>query len=195
MKPLLCLFLLLTLLSVPAWADDSVIKGTIGKPTQPPSYTTRQFEEALKVSDDCKLYSYTNTHYDCDCVGMTFLELRRKEGGAAQLYQLREKAQSSCPNTPAVAGKTYTQCLQWAPSVHGEDYQEFCACYSSTFAKLYGKNPSEDQYITEAQMISALSACDVNAPNKASIDRESMMKQLKNNGTYYTLFPSAKTEK
>lgn len=192
----LSLFIVFFLFFLPfvSFAEEVPFRGQIGNPTKLKPYTDKDLEEALKISDECKAYDRTNIRYDCDCVGMTFLDLRRQKGENAQDYWLREEARRKCPNTPAVAGKIYTECLEWAPSQRGEDYQEFCTCYGSTFAKIYSKNPSDDLLITEAQTMKAMEICNVNAVNTREQDEKALIQKLKDQKLYDKLFPGAKDD-
>lgn len=189
---LICLFVFLT--SFASFAEEPQVRGQIGKGTRLPLYSDKDLEEALKITDDCKAYDWTNIRYECDCVGMTFLELRRQQGEKADSYWLREKARRKCPNAPAMAGKIYSECLQWAPAQRGEDYEEFCACYGSTFAKIYSKNPTDNLVVTEAQTIKAMESCNVNAVNVRAQERDAFVRKLKEDKVYDKLFPGAKDD-
>ncbi len=186
--------LLIFFIASPAFSQENIAKGSLNKSEKLLPLTNDFLEEALGVSDECKAYDFTNTRYDCDCVGMTFLDLRRKKGLNQSRFWLREDAQRKCPNAPAMAGRIYQSCIQWAPMQRGEDYQEFCSCYGSSYAKIYQKNPSENLYIVESQMIKALTSCDVNAVNRKAQDRDLFIKQLKQTGQYDLLFPNADAE-
>lgn len=194
MKFLLCLFLLvITASGSPAFAvDDDSVRGVIGgqdKKLPPP--TAEQLEEAFQVSDSCKAYGITNTYYDCDCVGLKFLEGRQRQGDKASAFWLKEEAQRKCPNTTDMAGMIYTRCLSWAPLERGYDYEPFCSCYGSEFAKIYAKNPSENQLVREAQMTVALINCKANSVNEEKQDMDRMVEKLKAEGTYDALLPGA----
>jgi hypothetical protein len=192
MKCLIHLFLVLFLFwPTTLFAAEKAAKGSIESSQKPFPLTNEMLDESLQISADCKGYGYTNTHYDCDCVGMTFLELRRKKGMTESAFWLREEAQRKCPNEPAMAGKMYSECLGWAPLQRGEDYKEFCSCYGSKFAKLYGRNPSENLYVIEAQMTVAMSKCNANSINEQRHNRDSFIKKLKENGMFDKLFPGA----
>ncbi len=175
--------------------QDLPAKGTIGKSDKLAPFTDTQLQEALAVSDQCKNYRFTSLHYDCDCVGMKFLELRQQKGDAPQAFWLRKEAEKLCPNTPAMAGQAYTQCLDWAPTTQGENYQSFCACYGSEYAKLYGRNTTDNPYQLQALMTKALTTCDANRPNREKEERKSMIDQMKKDGIYNRLFPSADVKK
>ena len=193
---LFCLFIFLSPLASLAEEPQtpSQVRGQIGKGTRLPLYSDKDLDEALKISDDCKAYDRTNTRYDCDCVGMTYLDLRRQQGEKGDSYWMRETARRKCPNAPAMAGKVYSQCIQWAPSQRGEDYDAFCACYGSTFAKIYSKNPSDNLVVAEAQNIKAMESCNVNAVNVRAQDRDAFVNTLKQNNLYDKLFPGAKDD-
>jgi hypothetical protein len=189
----LCLLVLLTPFA--SFAEEPMARGqVVGKGTKLPIYTDKELDEALRISDECKSYDYSNVRFDCDCVGMTYLELRRKQGETAPSYWLRETARRKCPNGPAMAGKVYTQCLQWAPSRRGDDYQEFCACFGSNFAKAFTKNPTDNLLITEVQTVKAMESCNVNSVNVKAQDRAAFVQKLKENNTYDKLFPGAKDD-
>lgn len=177
-----------------SFAEEMVVRGQIGSEKRLPIFTDEELEEALKVSDDCKAYDRTNTRYDCDCVGMKFLDLRRQQGEKASYYWLRDAARRKCPNAPAMAGKVYNECLQWAPAQRGEDYQEFCACYGSSFAKIFSKNPTDDVTISNNQTVQAMKSCNVNAVNVKTQDRDAFVNKLKESNLYDKLFPGAQDD-
>lgn len=190
------LFICLLVCLVPSvsFAEQQMVRGKLEQDKKRPAYTDKELDEALKISDDCKAYDRSNVRYDCDCVGMRFLDLRRKQGDAADSYWLRREARLKCPNAPAMAGKVYTECMQWAPAQRGEDYQEFCACYGSTFAKLFSQNPSDSLLVNDAQTVKAMTSCNVNAVNVRIQDRDAFVKQLKDSKIYDKLFPGAKDD-
>ena len=192
---MICLIRLLifTLILFPttSFAAENLAKGRLGKIENILPLTGEIIDEALQITDECKTQPFTNTRYDCDCVGMTFLEMRRKRGLEESGFWIREDAQRKCPNKPAMAGKIYSECIAWAPLQRGEDYEEFCACYGSNFAQLYGKNPSENLIVVEAQMTVAMSKCNVNSVNERLQARDAFIRKLKESGTYYQLFPGA----
>ena len=192
MKSLLLMLGLIFLLTpVVSSAAEAPVRGKISEGKRLPIYTDDELEEALKASDACSASGYDNLHYDCSCVGRTFLELRRKKGESASRFWLNYEAQRKCPNAPAIAGETYTDCLRWAPQRRGEDYDEFCACYGSNYAKLFTQNPSDSLLVAEAQKTKAMEGCNVNAPNVIQQERETFVRTLKEKGTYEKLFPSA----
>lgn len=197
-KLLLSLFCLCLLIPSASRAEeqttDQMVKGKLDKTTKFSIYTDKQLDEALGVSDRCKASGYTNTHYDCDCLGLTYLELRRTKGDDVSHYTLQDEAKRKCPNSAAMAGKIYSECVGWAPRQRGEDYEEFCACYGSNYAKIYAKNPSENLIVSEAQMTVAMEKCDVNSVNRRAQDRDAFVNKLKENKTYERLFPGAKPD-
>ncbi len=187
-------FLILLLIPSVSFAAEDLVRGQVGQSKRLPIYTDKELDEALKISDDCKAYDRTNVRYDCDCVGMTFLDLRRQKGEHADSYWLRETARKKCPNAPAMAGKVYTECLQWAPAQRGDDYQEFCACYGSSFAKIYSKNPTDNIVISNIQTVEAMRSCNVNAVNVRAQERDAFVEKLKQSNLYDKLFPGAKDD-
>ena len=91
---LLAFYTALFVLLMPSvsFAEEQMVRGQLEQTKKLPAYTDKELEEALKISDDCKAYDRTNTRYDCDCVGMKFLDLRRQQGEKASFYWLRETA-------------------------------------------------------------------------------------------------------
>ena len=192
----LALYIALFTLFIPSvsFAEEPLVRGQLEQSKKLPIYTDKELEEALQISDECKTYDRTNTRYDCDCVGMKFLDLRRQQGEKASSYWLRDTARRKCPNAPAMAGKVYTECLQWAPAQRGDDYQAFCACYGSSFAKIFSKNPTDDIVISNIQTEQAMRSCNVNAVNVKIQDRDAFVEKLKESNLYDKLFPGAKDD-
>jgi hypothetical protein len=188
---LIALFLLYPSLS---FASENAAKGSIGDSNKLPPMTNEMLSEAIEISDDCKANKNTDTYYECDCVGLTYLELRRKKGTEESSFWIREEALRKCPNRPAIAGKIYNECVGWAAIQRGEDYETFCACYGSNYAKIFGQNPTDNILVIEAQMIAAMQRCDPNRENERLKDRDTFVRQLKENGTYDSLFPGAKKD-
>lgn len=213
MKFISCLFLLLILSATTAQAanpiepmpvrtrpiiapdftvDENMIpKGSLGGSKVLPNFTDEQFQEALAVSDQCKAMDYLNTLYDCDCLGMTYLELTRKYADKESSFWIREEAQKQCPNLPGMAGKMYSQCVGWGPFSYGTDYNEFCECYSNAFAHEYGQNPTTNQYVTENQMTRALTSCNIGKFNDDELNKRAFIDSLKEKGVYEKMFPGS----
>lgn len=194
MKPLLCLFCLFFLLGTfPVHATDIPKSNllTFDKAKKLPPITPEQLDEAFAITDQCKAYTYTNTLYNCDCMGLKFLNLRRSKGDAADAFWLKETAKKFCANKTEIAGSFYTRCMTWAPESRGEDAESFCACYATNFSKIFAKAPSENQLIREAQMTKAMSMCDPSAPDKRNKEMRAMIDDIKRKGQYEKLFPGA----
>ncbi|HNS45098.1 MAG TPA: hypothetical protein PKH37_07725, partial [Alphaproteobacteria bacterium] len=85
---------------LPSGKTDDVLKDA--KP--------EQIEEALRISAQCRDTDYLRTYYDCDCLGMKFLELRKERGDVVSETILLIEAERSCPNSVDVAGRTFDQC-------------------------------------------------------------------------------------
>jgi len=188
---LTALFILFPSLS---FASENAAKGSIGVGEKLLPLTNEMLAEAIELSDGCKSNKNTDTFYECDCVGITFLELRRKRGMQESSFWVREEALRKCPNRPAIAGKIYSECLGWASIQRGEDYESFCACYGSNYAKIFGQNPTDNILVIEAQMIAAMNKCNPNSENERLQNRDAFIQQLKDNGTYDALFPGAKKD-
>jgi|GEM_PF-2942063 len=188
----LVFFIILSIISSSGFAETAnFFKGQVGQQKPLPDFTDQQLEEALRISDDCKADTIMSTRYECDCVGMTYLELRRKRGDNAQSYWLREDANQKCPNRIAMAGKMYTDCKQKSVTTRVEDYEEFCTCYGTKFANYFGKNPTSNLNVFEGNMIRSMVECNVNSVNQRSQEREMFVDRLKERGIYDKLFPGA----
>lgn len=170
----------------------TVIPG--GKSDKKFPLTPEMIEEALDTSTNCKAYYVTNTAYDCDCLGMTMLEMRQKQGMSMPRYDLENIVRAMCPNTAAMAGKYYEYCLSWAPNQMGSQSKEFCECYGRQYAKIYARNPSDNQLVREAQMTAAMSNCKFSDLKGSSNDRQKWIDQMKQKNLYDQLLPGAKDD-
>jgi len=174
-----------------AFAQDLPTRGNLPKNGKVDIFksTPEHIEEALQLTTQCKGAEYLSTYYDCDCLGMKFLELRQQRGDETPQPLLITEAQKSCPNAPEAAGETYDQCLVWAQAMRPRDYKDFCACFASEFGKLYEKKPVDSQIIREAQLTKAYSTCDKGKLLNERIERDSILKRIKEKGLYGVLFP------
>lgn len=158
-----------------------------------PKLNLEQIDEALDVTKQCYASDYMNNHYDCDCLGMTFLEYRQEE---AQTYRtiLLSRAQKKCPNAAGVAGVTYGQCQGWAQISRPYDYKDFCACVTNHYAKLYMFHTSDDPWMREKQLTKAYVDCDQGKMLQERLQQEQKIKEVQERGDYYKLFPGAKKQ-
>ncbi len=176
-----------------AYAEEQVKpRGYVpfGKEKKLPPITSEQLDESLAIYDECVANKVATTRYDCDCVGMRYLDLRRERGPLALAYDLKIAARHDCPNAPDVAGMMYERCLSWAPRER-TDYERFCSCYASNYARRFSKNPSGSLLVQEAQMTASLSECDAGWVTKERLERRDLVEQLKERGLYKLLFPGA----
>lgn len=189
-----------TMTIAPARADDVDLSAQediplgfleANRPEAKKPATPEQIDEALQVSEECKNYNVARRYFDCDCVGMKFLELRQKEGDEASQFNLMAKARHECPNTPEVAGIYYDRCVSWAVVERGEDYKEFCTCYANQFALLYSKNPDDNQLVREAQLTQALSNCNVGGTIAVRQNRLNFLERIKQKGLLGAFLPGS----
>lgn len=161
-----------------------------GKEKKLPPITAEQLDEAFAVYDECAANRLATTRYDCECVGMRYLDLRREKGPLSVPYDLKNAARKYCTNTADVAGMIYERCLAWAPRER-TDYERFCTCYANNYARRFSKNPSDSLLVQEAQMTASLSQCDAGWVTKERLERRDLVEQLKEKGLYNLLFPGA----
>lgn len=192
--------LLLLALPVSAMAQDAASlvtpRGVLtDKKTSIDGATLEQIDQALNVTFDCKKSSFSSKYYDCDCMGMKFLEFRVNEFASSSDFSLLMKAQRACPNATDVAGATYLQCTTWAPVSRPYDYKEFCTCFASEVAKQFEKNTSLNEYVREDQMTQAHITCDGGRKFKERIDKQNFIARMKETGLYQLLFPGGGEDK
>ncbi len=157
--------------------------------------TPEQLEEALQVTQVCKQADFSSTFFDCDCVGMKFLENRQIMGDKTDAVQILALSRKSCPNAAGLAGSTETQCQTWAAPMRPRDFKPFCACFANRLGRTYEHNPSMNEMVREAQMTEAFRYCDGGAFGQSRIDRDNTIRDLIKNGLYEKLFPSAAKDK
>lgn len=187
------LLLLGCFMLTPSLADTMPERGVLdfNKEKRLPVATPEQVDEALAVSQDCARHSRSSTYFDCDCVGMKFLELRRAAGDKAHAPFLLIEAEKSCPNMAGIAGQTYERCLAWGPQEIGYNYKEFCSCFGSEYGRIYGKNPTSNLMHREAQMTDAMTKCKYGDIKRQADNYDSWIEQLKQKGLYKSLFPGS----
>ena len=156
-----------------------------------PPATPEQVDEALDVSQVCRTYEHYENYYDCDCMGMKFLELRRKNGDGVERHVLENQVRKMCPNTAGAAGLIYQRCLAWAPKEVGLNYESFCHCYGKEYSALYAKNPTDNQNIREAQLTSSLTKCGLGDISQQDAAHSDWLDKLRAMGLYKKLFPGA----
>lgn len=191
MRTCLTYFVLFFLMvSSAAWAEDDLFqRGYV--PDELPPATMDQIDEALQVSIQCKATTWSRTNYDCDCTGMTFLDLRRKKGDKADPSTLLFEARKSCPNAVEVAGATLKQCETWAKESRPYDYKDFCGCFASEFSRQYEKNTTDNEMVRERQMTASYITCDQGKNLDERMDRHEAVRRLKKEGLFDYLFPGA----
>jgi hypothetical protein len=164
------------------------------KPVAPKEPTAEQLAEANAIFKDCS-NSENQSHYlDCECLSLTFLQLRIKDveehGKPTGQFLLMEEARKSCVNTTGLAGKTYNECRTWAVGAR-PDAEEFCSCYANTYAKTYAGAPTSNIKINERMMITSLQACGSSKASQLRVEQERAMLKMQEDGSYQKLFPGA----
>ncbi|MBL8639564.1 MAG: hypothetical protein JNK24_04325 [Alphaproteobacteria bacterium] len=177
----------------PHMTENSMLPKGVLPQAKKPKLNLEQIDEALDVTKQCYASDYMNNHYECDCLGMKFLEYRQEE---AQTYRtiLLSRAQQKCPNTAGVAGVVYGQCQGWAQTSRPYDYKDFCACVANHYAKLYEFHTSDHPWVREGQLTKAYVECDQGKMLQERLQQEQKIKEAQEHGDYYKLFPGAEKQ-
>jgi len=185
-------FFLVFGLTSSAFAQNELFpRGYLPDFSELPDPTPEQIDEALTVTLNCKKNVDTNTFYDCDCLGMKFLEQRQLKGDNVAQTLLQIEAQKYCPNSAGVAGTSQAQCEGWAKSARPYDYAPFCECYANEFANMFSSNTTQNVYVLEKQMTNAYKKCDGGKYLNERIAKKTMIQKLKDSKVYQLLFPGA----
>ena len=171
--------------------QGKIIPGKVFGQKKAPPPTPDQIDEAIGIYDECKASEMANKYYNCDCVSADFLQSRTEQPNEAS-YNILMASRKKCANTVDIAGSSYERCLTWAPRLKN-DYEEYCGCYANNFAKNFAKSPTDSIRGREIMMTNALNGCNNSNEIEERRARQNMINQLKKQGLYEALFPSAKT--
>ena len=168
-----------------------------GDAVVPPAPTPEQIREANRVYYNCESGDSERSYFDCQCVALTFLQhtvqnKKKPGGGSLAAPDIEDIARKSCPNTVGIAGMTYTRCLSWAPRMR-PDYKAFCECYANEYANTFSRSPTTSIRRAEALSTISMNQCNGGQPAIDRMMRNKRIEQLKKQGLYERLFPSAKT--
>lgn len=99
------------------------------------------FEEAEAYKIHCSSSQHLSTSYDCECLALALFNERVRRGPEASQDSILLSLNGSCKNAVNTAGRQYQNCIQ-SPSMvpDGKDREEFCSCFSNTFAKIYSES-------------------------------------------------------
>lgn len=168
-------------------------------PQNLPEPSRQEMDEALNAYRICN-NGGAKMYFDCNCVSTTYLQLRVIErvklrtagaGKRSDGFMIQEQALKSCPNSPALAGNTYTMCKSWAPRMF-DDAEGFCSCYANTYARTFAKTPTNSIFANRDMMKASMSSCNAGDAALRAIEREHQVRDLKRAGLYDDLFPSAR---
>lgn len=187
--------------TAPAQPQQPAATETLGRGSLPgekiinlPPATKAELAEAAAVEKMCA-DGVGQRYYDCECTSMAFLQMRVTERASGKVhsdgYQMRLDAQKACTNTPALAGYSYNICMSWAPRMH-ENYEELCSCYASTYAQKFGAAPTDSFQVNQRLVSAALKACNAGQSTLVKLERQKRIRDMKRDGSYDQLFPSAK---
>ncbi len=175
-----------------------ITRGALPDPKEvvPGTPTEAELKEANTVFKSCDMNDRERAYFDCECISLNFLKQRMldqrdvNDNPTAAPF-LIENARKACPNPTAIAGLTYSRCLQWAPPMRS-DYEPFCSCYANDFAKRFAFNPTSSLKINQIMMENSMNQCNAGQPVIDQIVRNEQIEMLKKQGTYEQLFPRAK---
>ncbi len=164
------------------------------KPVAPKEPTAEQLAEANSVFKACSQSENQSHYFDCECLSLTFLQLRLKDielkGESLGHFVLMDEARKACVNTAGLAGKTYNECRTWAVGVR-QDAEQFCSCYANTYAKTYAGSPTSNIKINERIMANSLQQCGAANASQLRVEQEREIVKMQENGTYQKLFPGS----
>ncbi len=148
MKLFPVLIVLSCLFAAPVLAQDLTGKEAVDYMLDDGKFSEEEMlMEAGDVFRMCNENPYQDTYFDCKCLSEAFLLEREKVGPFVPqnaLYQkLTSSADAVCGNAPVLAGKTYTDCMQFANRYREleTDNPEYCTCVANKVANDFAKAP------------------------------------------------------
>ena len=155
----------------------------------------KELREANRVFEDCTANERESSYYDCQCMSLNFLQQRMNDVRDAndrptEAYFFLTNARKACPNMAGIAGMAYTRCTAWAPRLYANP-EQFCSCYANDYARRFAFNPNPTLRLNQMLMQAAMTECNAGQVVQERMIREQRIEQLKRDGTYETLFPSA----
>lgn len=98
--------------------------------------------EAEAFQKACVADVNLSTYYECDCWAMRFLEARLVRGPDIQQDIIMMDIGSECPNTAAIAGSAYKNCIAQGIDFFPkkQDPEEYCSCVGNSYAKLFERS-------------------------------------------------------
>jgi hypothetical protein len=98
-------------------------------------------QEAEKVYQNCSASSKLNFYYNCECMGVSYLDKRIAAGPMQTPSAIMLSLSRECQDATNAAGYQYTQCLQSANLAPDKpdsmSLEKYCTCVANTYAKLF----------------------------------------------------------
>lgn len=125
----------------PLWAQNA--------PATPPSFADvpdEYLQEALEYSTFCEANDLMRQYYDCECLGMRFLDERTELGPTVARDTIRFSLSNECRDATEASGMAYTACMKTTSTMSpGTDPEKYCECVGNTYSKLIDqKRPAID---------------------------------------------------
>lgn len=133
---------------------DKQNKNEFYKPTPNLGYVFEQLprdmqDELLAEMDQihgiCAANKSYSAYYDCDCIGVKFLDRRLMRGPQIGSTNLMFDVSKECVNSTSIAGHEFQRCLQrmhYLGDKMKERIYEMCECASNKYALAYAETPA-----------------------------------------------------
>lgn len=157
-----------------------------------PEPNPSEIQEANNEGNICRAGNEKD-YFDCKCVSLNYLQQRMQSKALSKnfdIYTAKNNARKACPNTTAIAGRSYTSCMSWAPR-RRPDYQSFCECYGNAYADAFAAKPAVTLQEGKAVMTTALEKCDSGGPIKDRITRNARIREMEQQGIYDEMYPGS----
>src|SRR5690606_23300885 len=110
---------------------------------------------------------YRRLYLDCECIAAEFLNQRETFGPMKPQYEIMEEltrgSRAKCGNTVAIAGETFTYCMNYSATRREletpQENESYCTCAANKAASDFTRRPRFDvSYIRETK-VNAMSYC------------------------------------
>lgn len=137
------IFFALFLWSFPAFSQGMALPLNTA-PTEKNEYKDvkdEYIEEAQQFFARCSGDYTLSQYYDCECLSVRYLDARIAAGPSKNDNELLLTIKDKCLDGTMAAGEMYNSCITNGTIFpQGQDPEDYCACISNTYAKLFEKS-------------------------------------------------------
>ncbi|MCB1531898.1 MAG: hypothetical protein KDJ35_03410 [Alphaproteobacteria bacterium] len=102
------------------------------------------FDEAIGFLEQCQAKPQLQSHYDCECLSSSLLDLRIKTGPDVNTSSLLLQLDGKCKSAVNLAGAEYEQCMtSYYAQPKGVPAEKYCSCFANTYAKMFERSPAK----------------------------------------------------